>query len=368
MWYTGASAVASVGAAAAAAAVAGATAGATGRALAGSVGRAPLASPASLVRRASSRPRRRSADAKGDTRRAIAGCRCRQVRTDAPRNSAAPAASAGDSTASDSAARPSGTSPRLGVDSQGLGPRRFYRQARYIDVGDGRFAVQVDGRTVATPAGGRLVVPSEQLAFGVAYEWERQTRRLRPTSMPLTSLASATVDLMPEHRNETVDAVVNFAVTDTVSFRSAEPESLRAVQELTWDPLLEHVRDKYGASLGVTYGLAGVQPSPAEGIARVRTHVSALDDWTLTALHSAAATSKSCVIALALCDGALDADRALRAAFCEEEWQERVWGRVEGNHDVDRADALVRLGAVSVVSRIIRQQPQLFAAPAPAAR
>ncbi len=78
------------------------------------------------------------------------------------------------------------------------------------------FGVTLDGRTVQTPMGQKLAVPSEMLAYMIAAEWESQGSRLRPVNMPLMTLACTALDQVAHHPNVYREQSLRFLPTDTV--------------------------------------------------------------------------------------------------------------------------------------------------------
>lgn len=246
------------------------------------------------------------------------------------------------------------------TDLSGLGPRRFYET---VDVAhepeSSSFAITVDGRCVRTPRRSILRAPTEGLALAMAAEWDAQGPRLRTSSMPLTSLVSTAHDVVPEFRARITQAVLRFLDTDTLCIRPAKPETLVEAQEALYSPIVAHLRDARGLELNVTVGgLAADQSLRVRE--SVEEFVEGLSDLSLAAMDSAAATCKSVAIALALHDGEIAAEHAAKAARSEEGWQEGVWGTVEGGHDLDAADTLVRLGAADTIFRFIELEPEKF--------
>lgn len=80
------------------------------------------------------------------------------------------------------------------------------------------FGVTLDGRTLKTPMGQPLALPSEKLAYMIAAEWDAQKKYLQPANMPLMTLACTALDqasYQPEfYRQESL----RFLPTDTVRF------------------------------------------------------------------------------------------------------------------------------------------------------
>jgi ATP synthase F1 complex assembly factor 2 len=79
------------------------------------------------------------------------------------------------------------------------------------------FGVTLDGRTMKTPMGQKLAVPSERLAYAIAAEWDAQTKRLQPANMPFMTLACTTLDQVAHHPQVYREQSLNFLPTDTVS-------------------------------------------------------------------------------------------------------------------------------------------------------
>lgn len=78
------------------------------------------------------------------------------------------------------------------------------------------YGVTLDGRALSTPMGQKLAVPSETLAHMIAAEWDAQTTLLRPTDMPLMTLACTALDQAAYHPHLYRDEAVRYLPTDTV--------------------------------------------------------------------------------------------------------------------------------------------------------
>jgi chaperone required for assembly of F1-ATPase len=79
---------------------------------------------------------------------------------------------------------------------------------------------------------------------------------------------------------------------------------------------------------------------PAEAIAAIRKAIPT-QPWRLGALASITSLTGSALLALALADGALDADAVWAAAHADEDWQTSQWGSDPlelGRRDYRRAE------------------------------
>ena len=235
----------------------------------------------------------------------------------------------------------------------------------------------LDGHALRTPQGTALAFAREELAWIVAREWHEQTRHIEPSTMPMTSLASVLLDVVPARREQVVEELMRFLTTDAVCFLEPQGDSagggdraLRAAQDRLWVPLLEWMTSRFGP-IGVVDGHLGVPQHAPETRAAVQDALSQLSDAKLGALESVTQGCKSIVIALALAEDRLDVDGAFHAARLEEEEQMRVWGVVEGSHDVDRAALRAQLAAAKLMMDLggggvasVQRGPDVFAAAA----
>jgi ATP synthase mitochondrial F1 complex assembly factor 2 len=247
------------------------------------------------------------------------------------------------------------------TDLSGLGPKRFYKEVDVQhDPENDNYAITIDGRRLRTPKRSILQAPTEALAIAVASEWDAQGSRIRPSSMPLTTLVSTAYDIVPEFRESIAASVLRFLDTDALCIRPNYPDTLVEAQNELFEPIVAHLKETRNLDMKVSIGgLSADQPPQVRQV--VEEFVQSLNDLSLAAMDSAASTCKSIAIALALHDGEIDANHAAAAARSEEGWQENVWGTVEGGHDLDAADTLVRLSAADTVFRLINLDPSKFA-------
>jgi len=245
------------------------------------------------------------------------------------------------------------------ADSSGLGPKKFYKMAGVKETEGNKFGVILDGRPVKTPRRQLLESRSLPLMTAIALEWDAQKDRIRPSSMPLTHLLTTSIDVVPYFRERSIDSMMKYLDTDTVCFRTTYPLSLAEEEQQRWDPIVQHMSDEYSVQLPVTQELS-TTPQPPAVKEKFLKLLHELNDLELAAMESVISTSKSFSIGFALRSGFLNAREAIAAARCDEEFQARVWGEVEGGHDIDRADISVRMFAAATVFRIASLNPSLF--------
>jgi len=202
--------------------------------------------------------------------------------------------------------------------------RRVYRQVAAVEVPGGH-AITLDGKRMRTPGRREMLVPTAALAAAIAAEWEAQQEQVRPHTMPLTRLAATALDRTAAQRDKIVAEIASYADTDLVCYRAEHPPALAARQHAAWQPLVEWAEQRFGARLEIVAGVIP-KPQPPGALAALASAVAAHDDFRLTALQAATAACGSLVIALALCEGRVDAAEAFAASQLDETFQIEAWG------------------------------------------
>jgi chaperone required for assembly of F1-ATPase len=214
--------------------------------------------------------------------------------------------------------------------------KRFYRNAGPVQRAGGH-GINLDGKPIKTPGKRDLVVPNGALAAAIAEEWNAQEGEVRAATMPLTRLATTTVDRVATQREPIIRQTAGYAETDLVCYRAAHPPALAARQQAVWQPLIDWAVLRYDAPLSVTTGVIPTKQSAAS-LRAFAAAVAEQHDFALTALHVATAACGSLVIGLALIEGRLDAEGAFAASQLDESFQIEAWG--EDAEQAERRRAL----------------------------
>lgn len=204
-------------------------------------------------------------------------------------------------------------------------PKRFYKEASVGEAG-GAFAVLLDGKSAKTPARNALALPNAALAAAVAAEWNAIEGPIDPVLLPLTRLANLAIDAISTAPQAVVEEIVQYASSDLVFYRAAEPPGLSALQNERWNPVLDWAAARLNARFSLAEGVMHVR-QPDEALAAVREVADRLSKpFALAATASATNIGGSALIALALADGALSGDEAWNAAHVDEQWSISQWG------------------------------------------
>jgi len=203
-------------------------------------------------------------------------------------------------------------------------PKRFYGEVSVGEDAEGH-VVLLDGKKLRTPKRRLLHLPSAGLAEAVAAEWRGQKSDIDPATMPLTRLANVAVDGVADRMDEVRDELVAYAGSDLICYRADEPESLVALQEREWRPLVAWAEEALGAPLRLAVGVVHVGQDEAV-LSAVGGAVAPFDLFGLAALHAVTTLTGSAIIALALARGHFAPDAAWQAAHVDEDWQISQWG------------------------------------------
>jgi chaperone required for assembly of F1-ATPase len=202
--------------------------------------------------------------------------------------------------------------------------KRFYAQAAAQPV-EGGWQVTLDGQPIRTPAKAPLVVPTAALAEAIADEWAAQGDVVKPASMPLTGLANAALDRVGADRAAFIDSLAAYGDGDALAYRAEHPDDLVQRQIASWNPILDWAERRYGVEFELVTGIMH-RPQPPGTVAALRAALEGLDDFALTAMQQLVTISGSLVAALALREGAVDAETAWTAGHLDELYQVEKWG------------------------------------------
>lgn len=203
-------------------------------------------------------------------------------------------------------------------------PKRFYKTVDIALQQNGAYHVQLDGKTLRTPARNTLAIVSAPLAELLRSEWDAQVETIDADAMPIMRVFSIALDRMPTDKPLIIEDMLRYLETDLVCYFSDESEvALKQAQHFA--PLLQWFAAHYGAALATTHGLMPVA-QPAELFVRIRSELEAVDDLSLAALALITPLVGSIVLALALHHKQINVHAALTAARIDEDIQAERYG------------------------------------------
>jgi len=202
--------------------------------------------------------------------------------------------------------------------------KRFWKSADYRETADG-FSVELDGRSVRTPAKKPLVVPTEKLAHRISKEWQAVVEKIDPEVMPFTRSANAAIDKVAIQHDDVAEMVAGYAETDLLCYRADSPDALVHRQSEAWDGFLDWAAREKGLELRVASGVIPVSQKP-ESLAVARAYTAGLSPFELTAYHDLVGLTGSFILGLAAAEARESAENIWNISRIDESWQEEQWG------------------------------------------
>ena len=193
----------------------------------------------------------------------------------------------------------------------------------------------------------QIVIPLKAKSFAesLIVEWQL-LKELKPSQLPLSQLYSRSIDLKDKiAKQEAIDQVVRFFMTDSLLFLPPFPSNLKEKQDSIVKPLLNSFRKSYGLTLNTTEDLfLSPEDKDREWITNYLTNCSCIK---LSALERASITAKSALIAIAACEQKVTPLEAATLARLETISQIEWFGEVEDSHDVDEEFVHREMNSVS---------------------
>ncbi len=205
--------------------------------------------------------------------------------------------------------------------------KRFWKQALVVEDG-ARFAVELDGRRVKTPAKAALEMPTRGMAEAVATEWDAQEGVIDPRGMPFTRSANAAIDKVAHQHGEVADMLAGYGDADLLCYRAETPVELVARQVQEWDPALDWARDELGVNLAVFKGVVH-HPQATENIAGLTARVHRMNNFQLAAFYDLVSLSGSLILGFGAALGWRLSDDIWKLSQLDEIWQAEQWGADE---------------------------------------
>jgi chaperone required for assembly of F1-ATPase len=203
--------------------------------------------------------------------------------------------------------------------------KRFWTEAAVIE-GQGGFTIELDGRSVKTPAKRGLWVPTRSMATAIAGEWQAQEGEIKPETMPVTKTANAAIDKVAIQHAEVAEMLAAYGDADMLCYRADSPAELVARQAEVWDPMLDWGAATLGVRLETRTGIVHV-PQDSAALTSLSLRTQAMTPFELAAFHDLVSLSGSLVLGFAGAMQARDIDVLWDISRLDEIWQAEQWGK-----------------------------------------
>ena len=216
----------------------------------------------------------------------------------------------------------------------GWGTKRFWTKAAAVKA-EGGFGIYLDGRAVRTPAKASLILPTASLAKKIVAEWDAQSERVNPETMPATRLANSAIDKVAPQHQAIIDHLIGYAQTDLLCYHAEGPAELVRRQTELWNPLLDWAASAYGVRLRVTSGVVPVDQE-ADTLAALARPLRDLNPFQLAAFHELVSLPGSFILALAATSEVSEPETLWEISRVDELRQNSHWGEDEEEKESNR--------------------------------
>lgn len=215
----------------------------------------------------------------------------------------------------------------------------------------GFYHVLVQGRPIKAFENTQpLVLPSQDFALACAKEWSEQVGYINKLIMPLTDMASGSMQVAPQAVAPRIDYLMSFYQNDNCYFRA---DKIQAEQDAMIEPIRVWFEDRFSVSVPRIVGIGHPNISPLS-VAKVRDTIVAmnLNQYQVVALCVVAQFTSSLLLPLALFHDVIDLETALKINKAEEGHNISTHGEIKGYHDIRETDVVSKICAATVAYRM----------------
>lgn len=142
--------------------------------------------------------------------------------------------------------------------------KRFYREVDVVQMNNGMWCPLLGGRAIQTRVGKLMMVPTQSLALAIAFEWDSQLEFIKPSSMPIMTLATTSMDQMVAVRPKIMHEIEGWIEADS-TFNMMEgansADGMSKLKRKYYRPLLEWMKKEYGIEINYSYSIRAAKQS-----------------------------------------------------------------------------------------------------------
>ncbi|MGB1360871.1 MAG: ATP12 family protein [Alphaproteobacteria bacterium] len=205
--------------------------------------------------------------------------------------------------------------------------KRFYKEVSISENEDGKYTILLDGKTIKTPVGGELLVPTEKLANLIASEWDNiaDDEDINPSNMEYMCYTSTATDKIAPNKDAVIEEMCSYAMNDVICYRNQSDGELYDMQFNAWNELYKWATDELNMPLEITYDLMPIEQDKQVYIS-AKEICQRMDEFELTSFADFVNHFGSFVIAYAVIKGNITVEAGFYKANIDEFFQNQKWG------------------------------------------
>eukprot|EP01100_Stratorugosa_tubuloviscum_P000061 TRINITY_DN1013_c5_g1_i1.p1 TRINITY_DN1013_c5_g1~~TRINITY_DN1013_c5_g1_i1.p1 ORF type:complete len:314 (+),score=104.09 TRINITY_DN1013_c5_g1_i1:47-943(+) len=217
------------------------------------------------------------------------------------------------------------------------GTRKWYKNVTVEKIetkSNLKWSLKLDGREIETSSQSLLRFPTEALATFAACEWDFQLDSIKPTTMPILNIVTATIEWTPLNRDVIIGTLLQNLKFDSTCYSIfGSNRHLEPLYNKHIIPLHKWFSQRFNVPIQRPDEFFSEFSQPEQTIDVFRWYLHCLDDWSLTSLHFLCRATKSLIISMALLDGKITAEEATFISSLEEQSQLIDWQKFNFYHD-----------------------------------
>lgn len=200
--------------------------------------------------------------------------------------------------------------------------KRFYTFSSSKKTAEGH-EIQLDGKTIKTPSGQKMLASTKALADVLVAEWAAQEEKVKPETMPLTQILTTKIDKIRD-REAITEAAMRYLDTDLICYWTKEPEEIAMRQKQVWGRWVKWFDEHFEVPLDTTKKIEALTQDP-EAHKRAWNYIESLDEAYFTILHIVTSLSGSLVLSMAFIEGDITPEEIFEASYLEELYRGEIY-------------------------------------------
>ena len=204
---------------------------------------------------------------------------------------------------------------------------KYWKNVRKERQNDTLFLIYLDNICLRSDKGNKIKLPTK-LADEVVREWNADGKVNVIKNSFYTKFCFSVIDMTEKEKASVVSRLVEYGNCDPLCYIADEPEKLHIKQKKHYDPLIDWVQNFFSIELEKGPSLRFIE-QPSINSSKIKKFLDELDNFHLAAINEITKSLGSFFICLALYKNMISRELAWEVANVEDNFRIEVWGEVE---------------------------------------
>ena len=204
---------------------------------------------------------------------------------------------------------------------------KYWKNVRKERQNDTLFLIYLDNICLRSDKGNKIKLPTK-LADEVVREWNADGKIDIIKNSFHTKFCFSVIDMTEKEKASVVSRLIEYSNCDPLCYIADEPEKLHIKQKKHYDPLIDWVQNFFSIELEKGPSLRFIE-QPSINSIKIKKFLDDLDNFHLAAINEITKSLGSFFICLALYKNMISSELAWEVANVEDNFRIEVWGEVE---------------------------------------